>query len=822
MRRLRERAQRKKDEIERVKQLTDGGDAEASADDDVKHGATQLVGWGMLSGQRDSAPLSVRGLGSHRIVGVSSGANHALAIAANGAVFSWGANGAGQLGNGSTSAIPYARRIDMLRGLSGVQVACGARHSLVLTSTNDVLAFGANESGQVGIDSNDAREPTPNVISAFAPLNVIAVAAGGANSMALTDAGAVYTFGANESCQLGAHSATIGVARVPYFVQALHGVGVVAIACGDRNSVALQREGTVVQWGYCGASIGARATPEQVAGFKEPIRQIACGRAHSLALGVRGHIYAWGDDAHGQCGGGDGIDGVGALRSSTGMFSPGDSSGASSSTTLVMDDAAASAARVLAAKRAATQEVFRYVSAAGDHSGAVAMTGNVFCWGRNESAQLGVESTRDQHVPTMVASLADKSIEAVECGQRSTYALASSLAPLCYDLAKLLTSGAWSDFSIECRDGKLLRLHRAVLAARCPYFAGIFGRHPQLSALRVFTVSYETLFAVVEYLYSGATHIPVASLQEVFIVATNFGLPNLRRISRFFIDRLAALERDDDDDDDDEDVAAASSSSEPTEPLPPSADAAETTTTTTSTKTLVFGGDKECARAFDAAIHSLVDSPLYTDVTFLCTDDNGKECRVRAHRAILQARSEYFEHLLRAGMAESRTDEMPIRNVSADAFRRLLRHVYGQPLELTGNTVIELLLVANQYRMPLMQHLCETFIAQGIDADNAVAILQISDLVSNRLKHACLTFISEHYDELADSEDFDSLRPSIKRVIRERAKPSTVTRLVNDTSRVGASALLHDLADPFTHERDASEEDDLDSDDDLSQYIIRR
>ena len=102
-------------------------------------------------------PLPVQQLSG--VTAIAAGDNHALALLGDGEVSAWGANGAGQLGNGTeggTSNLPTA-----VPGLSGVKaIAAGAHHSLALLSGGSVLAWGYNPDGQLGNASN-LNSPVP-------------------------------------------------------------------------------------------------------------------------------------------------------------------------------------------------------------------------------------------------------------------------------------------------------------------------------------------------------------------------------------------------------------------------------------------------------------------------------------------------------------------------------------------------------------------------------------------------------------------------------------------------------------------------------------
>ena len=71
-----------------------------------------------------------------KVTAVAAGAGHSLAVTSTGAVLAWGFNLYGALGNGSTggsSAVPV--NVSLPTGTKVTAVAAGALHSLALTST---------------------------------------------------------------------------------------------------------------------------------------------------------------------------------------------------------------------------------------------------------------------------------------------------------------------------------------------------------------------------------------------------------------------------------------------------------------------------------------------------------------------------------------------------------------------------------------------------------------------------------------------------------------------------------------------------------------
>jgi hypothetical protein len=147
-------------------------------------------------------PGPVTGLSS--LMALAGGGAHALALASDGTVWAWGANGSGQLGNGtiSTNACACIPTPGPVTGLTSVRgVAGGFEHSLAVKSDGTVWAWGANQDGELGNGTSGNTRSTPVPVSSLG--GVTAVAAGDAFSLALRNDGTVWAWGTNSFGELG-------------------------------------------------------------------------------------------------------------------------------------------------------------------------------------------------------------------------------------------------------------------------------------------------------------------------------------------------------------------------------------------------------------------------------------------------------------------------------------------------------------------------------------------------------------------------------------------------------------------------------------------
>jgi alpha-tubulin suppressor-like RCC1 family protein len=139
-------------------------------------------GTGHSEGQRNS-PTAVD-QGSLSFTWIDQGGNfgyngHTLAIASDGNIWAWGDGAEGQLGQGTTVSHDTPVAISFPSGVSIVDVRAGGMHSLALSSTGEVYAWGDNAYGQVG-NGTHTNQLTPAVVLS----GVSQISAGSLHSLA--------------------------------------------------------------------------------------------------------------------------------------------------------------------------------------------------------------------------------------------------------------------------------------------------------------------------------------------------------------------------------------------------------------------------------------------------------------------------------------------------------------------------------------------------------------------------------------------------------------------------------------------------------------
>jgi alpha-tubulin suppressor-like RCC1 family protein len=351
-------------------------------------------------------------LAGKTIVATAGGISHTLALTSDGKVFAWGSNAYGQLGNGSTvnSSVPVAVSASgLLAGKTVVAIAAGGSHSLALTSDGKVFSWGENNTLPVAMSASGA----------LAGKTVVAIAAGSyqvayqfnnSHSLALTSDGKVFAWGSNTNGQLG-NGSTVN-SSVPVAVDtswALTGKTVVAIAAGDAHSLALTSDGMVFSWGdNTYGQLGNNSTTScsvpvavRTSGATgKTVVAIASSSTHSLELMSDGTTFGWGANFYGQLGNG--------------------------STTNSLVPIAVSTSGVLSGKSVAS------IATGSNFSSALTSDGYVTAWGYNYSGQIGNNSTTNSPLPVAVSTsgvLANKTVVGIGTGKSHTIVLFGSGAP---------------------------------------------------------------------------------------------------------------------------------------------------------------------------------------------------------------------------------------------------------------------------------------------------------------------------------------------------------------------------------------------------------
>ena len=368
--------------------------------------STPLLGWGGNgAGQVGDATTKMRSqpvavtTGAATFTQIASGLRFSLALTADGQLMAWGDNSLGQLGLGTASAgsrVPVA--VAMPDGAAVVAMAAGPSHALAVTALGDVYGWGQNDHGETGTGPVSPYVATPKPVSMPAGVTATAVAGGEGYSLALTSAGAVLVWGLNGHGQFGNGTTDKNVISTsPVFVSLPPGTVVTAIGAGD-HSEALTSAGQVLSWGDNGGcqlgnglvnAVGSPVPVSVLLPAGTTATAIADNTGHSFAVLSDGRVVGWGIDSAGQLG-----DGTTVRCRATPAF--------------VQLPAGAQAVSL----------------AAGGLDGfALTADGAIYAWGANSNGRLGDGTTINRPVPVAVALPAGVTATAIAAGGQHAMAI---------------------------------------------------------------------------------------------------------------------------------------------------------------------------------------------------------------------------------------------------------------------------------------------------------------------------------------------------------------------------------------------------------------
>jgi len=161
-------------------------------------------------------PGAVGGLSD--AIDVVAGGEHTCAIRAGGAVACWGYNYLGQLGNGSTRPT-RATSLESVVGLAdATHLAAGRYHTCALRAGGAVVCWGNNQKGELG-DGTTTDRTSPVAVSGLDAATLLT--AGAWHTCGATSAGGVWCWGDDLGAQLGDDRVTSDATPTPVMARGL-------------------------------------------------------------------------------------------------------------------------------------------------------------------------------------------------------------------------------------------------------------------------------------------------------------------------------------------------------------------------------------------------------------------------------------------------------------------------------------------------------------------------------------------------------------------------------------------------------------------------
>ena len=314
-------------------------------------------------GETSMSSIPTKLPGNLRFAQLSTYGRHTCGITLDGKAYCWGYNGWGALGSGS-NATESATPMAVAGNVAFRSISAGSDHTCGVTTTNQAYCWGNNAWRQLG-NGGSAFSGTPSLVSgglAFAKIT-----AGSGFTCGVSTGGATYCWGANSIGQIGdGGKISYGNAFVAAPQQVVGGKAFQSVTLGNQFACAVTTTGEGYCWGSNNSKLGNGPTgtdsssPVQVAGGLL-FQSISSGYGHSCGVTTSQQVYCWGLNGSGQLG-----------------------SGVANGSTPV--------------RSGSIEAIEVAASGIGTGSGAhsCAISANrltVWCWGRNDTGQLGNGST---------------------------------------------------------------------------------------------------------------------------------------------------------------------------------------------------------------------------------------------------------------------------------------------------------------------------------------------------------------------------------------------------------------------------------------------
>lgn len=362
-------------------------------------------------------------VGQTNITAIAVGDSHLCDVDTAGTVWCWGDNDVGQLGigvMGNVGDLGLPNEVDA--AVNTVSVDLGARHSCALLVTNELNCWGRNSLGQLGNSyaGDIADSVVPNFVVGMT--NVTAYSAGGDTSCAVSQ-GLVSCWGDNEYGQLAAP--TVGIGDYRTTATEVAGIdSVIDVSVGRHHVCALREDRSVWCWGRNNAhqindTEAALVIQPALIPLSKPIANIDTSADHTCALDTEGTIWCWGNNQSGQLSvvgesirtvqKVDGIPPAASLVTGDQHSCALDKSGTvwcwGNNEQGQMGVPIGAEAVNLPPMQVANLSGVRTIAAGGERTCALRNSGEVWCWGENETGQLGVSPNPNRHVPAIVMKL---------------------------------------------------------------------------------------------------------------------------------------------------------------------------------------------------------------------------------------------------------------------------------------------------------------------------------------------------------------------------------------------------------------------------------
>lgn len=242
-----------------------------------KDGSAVFLGYNYGKQKSEFAPVAIP-LADVSDVAVT---NHGLLVVASGNLYQW------------DMAPKHAPEQIKLHNIK--QVAAGDGYAMALDADGNVFTWGSNRFGQLGdasyLDSSDPRLVATGIKS---------ITAGKLHAVVVNQQGEAFAWGNGTNGKLGDGTGL----EAPFAVK-VKGTSLKSISAGDVNTVAVTFDGGLLAWGehhYKSSDTLLMSFVPQRVGELKNVREAVTAAGHVVVLTKDGELLTWGNNDHGQLG----------------------------------------------------------------------------------------------------------------------------------------------------------------------------------------------------------------------------------------------------------------------------------------------------------------------------------------------------------------------------------------------------------------------------------------------------------------------------------------------------------------------------------------
>lgn len=134
--------------------------------------------------------------------------------------------------------------------------------------------------------------------------------------------------------------------------------------------------------------------------------------------------------------------------------------------------------------------------------------------------------------------------------------------------------------------------------------------------------------------------------------------------------------------------------------------------------------------------------------------------RIKAHRLVLSAASDYFAAMFTSPVLEATQEEVALRDMDSDALLTLINYCYTGTLELHEDTVEVVLSTAHHLLLTEVVEVCCDFLTKQLHPANCLGIQLFADTQGcSELHRLASKYTAEHFQEVMQHQEFVQLPP---------------------------------------------------------------